>query len=410
MSRPVAHQADPYQQDLTPILVATSVILLIGFGIRASYGVFQVPISQELGWGRADFSLAIAVQNLAWGISQPLFGMIAERFGDRKAIILGVLIYAAGLALAAFAVTPTGQVLSSGVLVGLGVSGTGFGVLLAIVGRAASPEKRSMALGIATAAGSAGQVFIPPLAELLERSYGWSTTLLIFAGLVCVIFAALPFLKAPPPPDVQKQAAEETLGQVLKRASRSPDFILLALGFFSCGYQLAFITAHFPAYVTEVCGSAALGAASLTMIGFANIFGTLLAGKLGGIYRRKYLLSIIYTLRTIVATAFILLPPTPLTVIIFSLAMGSLWLATVPLTSGLVGYLFGLRYMGTLYGFVFLSHQLGGFLGVYLGGAMYDRYGSYDAVWWIGIAVGAFSAICHLPIREVPRAEMAQPA
>jgi len=385
---------------LFPILAATAAILLISFGIRASFGVFQVPIAAEFGWPRAEFSLAIAVQNLAWGIGQPLFGIVADRFGDRKAIIGGALIYAAGLALAATATTPLGQVMTSGVMVGLGVAGTGFGVLLAVVGRAASPENRSMALGIATAFGSAGQVVVPPLTEYLERSVGWSSTMLIFAVMILLVLAVLPFLKAPPPPEVQKGAAEETLWQILGRVSKDPDYILLFLGFFSCGYQLAFITAHFPAYVTEVCGSAALGAASLTLIGITNVFGTLLAGKLGGIYRRKYLLSLIYTLRTVVAIAFIMLPPTPLTVIVFSLSMGSLWLATVPLTSGLIGYLYGMKYMGTLYGFVFLSHQLGGFLGVYLGGTLYDVYGSYDVVWWIGIGVGAFSAIAHLPIRE----------
>lgn len=392
---------------LFPILVATTVILLVSFGIRASFGVFQVPIAEEFNWPRAEFSMAIAVQNLAWGIGQPLFGMVADRFGDRKAIIGGAVIYAAGLALAAAATTPLGQVLSSGVLVGLGVAGTGFGVLLAVVGRAASPEKRSMALGIATAAGSAGQVLLPPVTEYLERSVGWSSTMLIFAVMILAVLAVLPFLKAPPPPEVQKDAAEETLWQILGRVSKDPDYILLFLGFFSCGYQLAFITAHFPALVTEACGSAALGAASLTLIGVANIGGTLLAGKLGGIYRRKYLLSMIYALRTVIAIAFIMLPPTPLTVIVFSLSMGALWLATVPLTSGLIGYLYGMKYMGTLYGFVFLSHQLGGFLGVYLGGELYDLYGSYDVVWWIGIGVGAFSALAHLPIREAPQGRTA---
>ena len=397
------------KDNLTPILIATSVILMVGFGIRASFGVFQVPIAEEFNWPRSDFSMAIAIQNLAWGIGQPLFGMFAEKYGDRKAIVLGACIYAIGLVIAANAGTPFGQVMSSGVLVGLGVAGTGFGVVLAIVGRAASPEKRSMALGIATAAGSSGQVLIPPITEYLERSFGWDSTMIIMAAVILATLMVLPYLKAPPPPDVTRAAAEETLWQVLSRASRDPNYILLFLGFFSCGYQLAFITAHFPAYVTEVCGSAALGAASITLIGITNIFGTLLAGKLGGIYRRKYLLSLIYTLRTIVATAFILLPPTPVTVVIFSLSMGALWLATVPLTSGLIGYLYGMKYMGTLYGFVFLSHQLGGFLGVYLGGTLYDAYGSYDVVWWVGIGVGAFSAIAHLPIKETPQA-LGQPA
>ena len=397
------------KDNLTPILMATSVILLVGFGIRASFGVFQVPIAEQFDWPRSDFSMAIAIQNLAWGIGQPLFGMFAEKYGDRKAIILGACVYAVGLVIAANAGTPFGQVMSSGVLVGLGVAGTGFGVVLAIVGRAASPEKRSMALGIATAAGSSGQVLIPPLVQFFESRFGWDSTMLIMAVAILATLAVLPYLKAPPPPAVTRAAAEETIWQVLGRASRDPNYILLFLGFFSCGYQLAFITAHFPAYVTEVCGSAALGAASLTLIGITNIFGTLLAGKLGGMYRRKTLLSIIYTLRTIVAIAFIMLPPTPVTVIIFSLSMGALWLATVPLTSGLIGYLYGMKYMGTLYGFVFLSHQLGGFLGVYLGGTLYDAYGSYDVVWWVGIGVGAFSALAHLPIKEEPQI-LGQPA
>lgn len=397
------------RDDLTPILIASSVILLIGFGIRASFGVFQVPIAEEFGWLRSDFSMAIAMQNLAWGIGQPIFGMIAEKYGDRKAIVLGAALYAIGLVIAAHSGTPTGQVLSSGVLVGLGIAGTGFGVVLAIVGRAASPEKRSFALGIATAAGSSGQVLIPPLTEYLERMMGWDSTMLVMAVMILATLAVLPMIKAPPPADVTRAAAEETLWQVLGRASRDPNYILLFLGFFSCGYQLAFITAHFPALVTEACGSAALGAASLTLIGITNIFGTLIAGKLGGIYRRKTLLAIIYTLRTIISIAFIMLPPTPLTVIVFSLCMGALWLATVPLTSGLVGYLYGMKYMGTLYGFVFLSHQLGGFLGVYLGGVLYDAYGSYDVVWWVGIGVGAFSAIAHLPIKEEPQ-RLGQPA
>ena len=388
---------------ILPILVATSVVLVVSFGVRASYGVFQIPIAEEFGWPRAEFSLAIAVQNLAWGIGQPVFGMVAERFGDRKAIVGGALLYAAGLAWASAATTPLEQVMSSGVLVGLGVAGTGFGVVLAIVARAASEEKRSMALGIATAAGSAGQVLVPPVAEWLERALGWSPALLILAVGVIATLAVLPLIKAPPPPEATRAAAEETLAQVLGRAARDPDYILLFLGFFSCGYQLAFITAHFPAFVTEACGSAALGAASLTLIGITNIGGTLLAGKLGGIYRRKYLLSGIYAARTIISILFIMLPITPTSVVIFSLCMGALWLATVPLTSGLIGYLYGMRYMATLYGFVFLSHQLGGFLGVYLGGELYDLYGSYDVVWWVGIGVGAFSAVCHLPIRERPQ-------
>ena len=398
----------------TPVLIAGCFILMLGFSIRASFGVFQIPIAAEFGWLRSDFSMAIAIQNLAWGIGQPLFGAIAERFGDRKAIIAGALLYAAGLVLSSFAVTP-GQHQFLEILVGFGIAGTGFGVILAIVGRAASPENRSIALGIATAAGSAGQVFGAPLAAFLLQSFPWQTVFLIFAVMILCSLFALPFLRSPK--TATKQELEESLGTVLLRAFRDPSYIMIFLGFFSCGYQLAFLTAHFPAFVAEACRAIdpssllaglgitttpILGAVAISLIGLANIVGSITAGWLGNRYSKKYLLAGIYTARTIVATLFILFPMTPMTVLLFSVAMGSLWLATVPLTSGLVAHIYGLRYMGTLYGFVFLSHQLGSFLGVWLGGRMYDISGNYTAVWWVGIGVGAFSAIVHLPIRERP--------
>lgn len=404
---------------ISPILIAGSIILLVGFGIRASYGVFQIPIAESFQWPRAEFSLAIAIQNLAWGIGQPIFGALAERLGDRKAIILGVALYALGLVLSAYATTPAAHQLLS-VLVGFGVAGTGFGVVLAMVGRAVSDENRSMALGIATAAGSGGQVVGPPIAEALLAVMPWSGVFLVFAVGITLVLFLLPFLSAKPP--ASRTALEESMGQILVRAFRDPSYTLIFLGFFSCGYQLAFITAHFPAFVTEVCGpidpsgilagigittTSALGAVSIAIIGVTNIAGTLTAGWLGKHYPKKYLLAIIYTGRTIAAAAFILLPMTPVSVIVFSAVMGALWLATVPLTSGLVAHIFGLRYMGTLYGIVFFSHQLGGFLGVWLGGRLYDLYGSYDLVWWVGVGVGAFSALVHLPVREAPNRAMA---
>lgn len=397
---------------MTPVLIAGCFILMLGFSIRASFGVFQIPIAEEFGWARAEFSLAIAIQNLAWGIGQPLFGAVAERFGDRKAIVIGALMYAAGLVLTAFAITP-GQMQLLEVLVGFGIAGTGFGVVLAIVGRAASAENRSMALGIATAAGSAGQVFGAPVAEWLLQSYSWQEVFIIFSVVVLGTLFGLPFLRSPKV--ATKAELEESMGVVLKRAFKDPSFTLIFVGFFSCGYQLAFITAHFPAFVTELCGpidpgsmiaamgigtTSALGAVSIAVIGLFNIIGTVSAGWLGKRYTKKYLLVGIYTLRTITAAVFILLPITPESVLIFSAVMGALWLATVPLTSGLVAHLYGLRYMGTLYGVVFLSHQIGGFLGVWLGGMMYDITGGYTLVWWIGVGVGAFSAIVHLPVKE----------
>ena len=397
---------------ITPVLVAGCFILMLGFAIRASFGVFQIPIAEEFGWARAEFSLAIAIQNLAWGIGQPLFGAVAERFGDRKAIVAGALMYSAGLLLTAFAISP-GQMQLLEILVGFGVAGTGFGVVLAIVGRAASAENRSMALGIATAAGSAGQVFGAPVAEFLLQSYSWQIVFIIFSVVVLGTLFALPFIRSPRV--ATKAELEESMGVVLTRAFKDPSYTLIFLGFFSCGYQLAFITAHFPAFVTELCGpidpggmiagmgittTSALGAVSIATIGLFNIVGTITAGWLGKRYTKKYLLAGIYTGRTIAAAVFILLPITPESVLIFSAVMGALWLATVPLTSGLVAHLYGLRYMGTLYGVVFLSHQIGGFLGVWLGGMMYDITGGYTMVWWIGVGVGAFSAIVHLPIKE----------
>ena len=396
----------------TPILIAGCAILMVNFAIRASFGVFQIPIASEFGWMRADFSMAIAIQNLAWGVGQPIFGALAERFGDRRAIIAGAVLYALGLVLSSMAVTP-GQHWVLEILVGFGIAGTGFGVILAIVGRASSDENRSLALGIATAAGSAGQVFGAPTAELLLQSYSWQTVFLIFAVVILCVLFALPFLRAPI--TATKAELQESLGTVLVRAFKDPSYIMIFLGFFSCGYQLAFITAHFPAFVTEMCGpinqagylaaigissTSALGAIAISVIGMANIAGAIYAGWLGKRYSKKYLLAAIYTGRTIAAAAFILLPMTPASVLIFSLVMGSLWLATVPLTSGLVAHLYGLRYMGTLYGFVFFSHQLGSFLGVWLGGKMYDLTGDYTLVWWIGVGIGAFSALVHLPIKE----------
>ncbi|MCH8168327.1 MAG: MFS transporter [Proteobacteria bacterium] len=405
---------------ITPVLIGGSIILMLGFAVRASFGVFQIPIAEEFGWPRIEFSLAIAIQNLAWGIGQPVFAAIGERFGNRRAITLGALVYAAGLVLSAYSTTP-GEHQLWNVLIGCGIAGTGFGVILAMVGRAASDRNRSMALGIATAAGSAGQIIGPPAAEYLLGLMAWPSVFMVFAGVVLAGLLLLPMLKTPGPG--ARAEIEESMAVVVSRAIRDPSYILIFLGFFSCGYQLAFMSAHFPAFVAEVCGAIApggllaslgvtttsqLGAWALGLIGLANVGGTLLAAKLGNHYRKKSLLALIYTGRTVIAAWFILVPMTPLTVIVFSLAMGSLWLATVPLTAGLIGQIYGLRYMGTLYGIVFFSHQLGSFLGVWMGGLFYDLYGSYEAVWWIGVGVGAFSAVVHLPIREA-RAEL-QPA
>ncbi len=402
----------------TPVLLAGCLILMAGFAIRASFGVFQIPIAEQFGWLRYEFSFAIAIQNLAWGVGQPIFAAIAEKFGERRAIVLGALTYATGLVLSSYAVTPEAHQFLE-ILVGFGVAGTGFGVILAVVGRAASDDNRSLALGIATAAGSVGQIIGPPVADTLLRVMPWSSVFLFFAAAIIAVLVVLPVFKGKPAAAniAEQSVPQSNMGEVVMAALRDRNYIMIFLGFFSCGFQLAFVTAHFPAFITEVCAAippnsvlrsmgvnstTSLGAFSIALIGLANIVGTITAGALGKNWSKKYLLAAVYTGRTIAAALFIMLPMTPDTVVIFSLVMGSLWLATVPLTSGLVAQIYGLRYMGTLFGIVFLSHQLGSFMGVWLGGVMYDAYGSYDVVWWVGVGVGAFSAIIHLPIRETP--------
>ncbi|WP_406646285.1 MFS transporter [Aliisedimentitalea scapharcae] len=396
----------------TPVLIVGCLIVTINFAVRASFGVFQIPVATEFGWLRTEFSMAIAVQNLAWGIGQPIFGALAEKIGDRKAIILGALTYAAGLVLTAGSSTPFEHQIYAW-LVGFGIAGTGFGVVLAVVGRASSDENRSMSLAIVTVAGSVGQILGAPAAEWLLTFLPWQQVFVVFAGAVLATILSLPFMRAPIV--ASKQELQESMGQILIKAFKDPSYTLIFVGFFSCGYQLGFITAHFPAFVTEMCGpilpggmldnvgvssTSLLGAVAISLIGAANVVGTLTAGWAGNRFSKKYLLAGIYTGRTLAASLFILLPITPTTVVLFSVAMGSMWLATVPLTSGLVAHLYGVRYMGTLYGIIFFSHQLGSFLGVWLGGRMYDIYGDYTLVWWIGVGIGAFSAIVHLPIRE----------
>ena len=397
---------------LTPVLMVGCVIIAISFGIRSSFGIFQIPISQDFSWLRSEYSMAIAIQNLAWGFGQPVFGAIADKFGDRRAIFGGALVYAAGLILSSSAVTPAAHQFYS-VLIGFGVAGTGFGVILAVVGRSSTDANRSMSLAIATAAGSVGQIFGPPLAEYLLAVFSWQMVFVYFAVVMVSAMMMLPLMRGSKA--AQKATAGRSMRQILSQAIRDPSYIMIFIGFFSCGYQLAFITAHFPAFVTEMCEpilstgllysmgittTSALGAVAISLIGLTNLVGTLLAGWLGNRYSKKYLLAGIYTARTIILVAFILTPITPETVVLFSAMMGSLWLATVPLTSGLIAHIYGIRFMGTLYGLVFFSHQVGAFFGVWLGGRMYDLFGDYTAVWWIGIGVGALSALVHLPIQE----------
>ena len=397
---------------ITPVLLAGSLIIIITFGIRGSFGIFQIPIENEFQWLRIEFSLALAIQNLGWGIGAPIFGALGEKFGDRKLIIAGAFCYVTGLVLSTFAESPlTHQILEF--IIGFGIAGTGMGMILAIVGRASSDKNRLMALGIVTAAGSVGQMIGAPIAQALLNVYNWQHVFIIFSLSIIVVMSVVPLLKSNS--ISTKKEIEISLSKVLGNAFKDPNFGMIFLGFFACGYQLAFVSAHFPAMVTEMCSAispssvlnylgvsntSSLGALAIALIGFSNIFGTIYAGWLGQRFPKKYLLTGVYALRTLIGLLFIIFPITPLSVVLFSIFMGSLWLATVPLTSGLIAHIYGLRYMGTLYGLVFLSHQLGSFLGVWMGGRLYDATGDYTLVWWIGIGVSAFSTLIHLPIKE----------
>ena len=397
---------------ITPVLLAGSLIIIITFGIRGSFGIFQIPIENEFQWLRIEFSLALAIQNLGWGIGAPIFGALGEKFGDRKLIIAGAFCYVIGLVLSTFAESPlTHQILEF--IIGFGIAGTGMGMILAIVGRASSDKNRLMALGIVTAAGSVGQMIGAPIAQALLNVYNWQHVFIIFSLSIIVVMSVVPLLKSNS--ISTKKEIEMSLSKVLGNAFKDPNFGMIFLGFFACGYQLAFVSAHFPAMVTEMCSAispssvlnylgvsntSSLGALAIALIGFSNIFGTIYAGWLGQRFPKKYLLTGVYALRTLIGLLFIIFPITPLSVVLFSIFMGSLWLATVPLTSGLIAHIYGLRYMGTLYGLVFLSHQLGSFLGVWMGGRLYDATGDYTLVWWIGIGVSAFSTLIHLPIKE----------
>ena len=397
---------------ITPVLLAGSLIIIITFGIRGSFGVFQIPIENEFQWLRVEFSLAIAIQNLGWGIGAPIFGALGEKFGDKKMIVAGAFCYVIGLVLSTYAQNPlTHQFLE--LIIGFGIAGTGLGMILAVVGRASSEKNRSMALGIVTAAGSFGQMFGAPIAQALLNFYSWQQVFIIFALTIILVMSVVPFLKDAPM--ATKKEVEVSLTKVLSNAFKDPTFSMIFFGFFACGYQLAFLTAHFPAMVTEMCSAitpssalhfigvsttSSLGALAIGLIAFSNIFGTIYAGWLGQKFPKKYLLAGVYSLRALIGLIFILLPITPVTVILFSLFMGSLWLATVPLTSGLIAHIYGLRYMGTLYGLVFFSHQIGSFLGVWMGGRLYDATGDYTLVWWIGIGVSVFSTLIHIPIKE----------
>ncbi|QQN52094.1 MFS transporter [Stutzerimonas balearica] len=390
------------------LLLGASLILAISLGVRHGFGLFLAPMSAEFGWGRETFAFAIALQNLVWGLVQPFTGAAADRFGVARTVLIGGLLYAAGLALMAAADTPASLSLSAGVLIGLGLSGTSFSVILGAVGRAVPAEQRSMAMGIASAAGSFGQFVMLPGSLGLIQWLGWSTALLALGMLVALIVPLAAMMRgqreAPPAP-----GAQQSLGEALREAAGHSDFRLLALGFFVCGFQVVFIGVHLPAYLVDNHLPAQVGTTVLALVGLFNVVGTYTAGWLGSCYSKPRLLAGLYLIRAVVISLFLLAPLTEWSAYAFGIAMGLLWLSTVPLTNGTVATLFGVRNLSMLGGIAFLFHQLGSFFGGWLGGWLYDRTGSYDLVWQIAIALSLMATLLNWPIREQPVARLREP-
>ena len=388
----------------TWLLLGASLILALSLGTRHGFGLFLPPMSAEFGWGREVFAFAIALQNLIWGLAQPITGALADRFGARKAIVTGGVLYVLGLLCMGMADSPLSLSLSAGLLIGIGLSGTSFSVILGVVGRAVPAEKRSMAMGIAAAAGSFGQFAMLPGTLGLIGWLGWSSALLALGLLVALILPLAAMINETPPP--ASTGPQQTLGEALREATSHSGFWLLALGFFVCGFQVVFVAVHLPAYLVDHHLPALTGTTVLALVGLFNIFGTYIAGWLGGRMSKPRLLSALYLLRGVVITLFLLAPLTQWSAYLFGIAMGLLWLSTVPLTNGTVATLFGVRNLSMLGGIVFLFHQLGSFLGGWLGGYLYDTTGSYDLVWQISIGLSLMAAALNWPVREVPVARL----
>jgi MFS family permease len=388
------------------VIVAACLIAMIGFGSRSTFGLFLDPMTDTRGWSRETFALALALQNLMWGIGVPIAGAIADKYGAVRVIGIGAVVYGLGIYGMSSAETGTALYLTGGLLTGLGVAFTAFSLAMAAMARVVSADRRSFVLGLGTAAGSLGQVIFSPLSQGFINSFGWQHALVLQAGIVMLL---VPLALALPLSAGNSQAAEQgqSLKQAVQEAFAHRGFVLLTAGFFVCGFHVAFITVHFPAYVNDMGLSATVGAWALAIIGLFNIAGSFLSGIAGQRFSKKSSLSFIYLARAAVISALLLAPKTPETIYLFSALMGLLWLSTVPLTTGIVAQVFGLRYLATLFGIVFLSHQIGSFLGVWLGGRLYDTYGSYDGMWIAGILFGVIAAILHWPINEKPLARLA---
>ncbi len=385
------------------IIASGSLIAMITFGPRSAMGFFQLPMLSDTGWDRSTFGLAMAIQNLAWGLGQPFFGALADKYGTGRVLTLSGLLYAAGLTVMAHASSPVWLHIGGGLLVGLAVAAGSFGIVLSAFARNVTPEQRSFAFGIGTAAGSAGMFLFAPLSQALISNFGWSDSLVWLGALMLIVpLLAYPLRGNANSGTQSKAQARQTVAEALREALGHRSYLLLTSGFFVCGFQVAFITAHFPAYLGDIGIDARYAVIAMALIGFFNVIGSLASGFISQRYSKPYFLAFIYVARSVAVTAFLLLPQTPLSVIVFAIVMGLLWLSTVPPTNALVAIMFGTRHLGLLGGLVFLSHQIGSFLGVWMGGYLYDRMGSYDTVWWFGVALGVFAAIVHWPIAERP--------
>jgi predicted MFS family arabinose efflux permease len=386
----------------TLVLVCGSLILCLGFGIRSGFGLFLQPMSLDNGWGRETFSIAIAFQNLIWGALSPFAGGIADRWGNGRVIAACGAAYVIGLVIMAFADTPFTLYLGSGFFIGLALSGTTFATVLAVIARVAPPEKRSMMMGIATSAGSFGQFALVPLAQMMITSFDWHFSLL---GLAAIALLMIPLAVATGGAPTAPVAGGQSLGAALSEAMRERGFHLLFWGYFVCGFHIAMLTVHLPAFVTDAGLKPEHGMTALALIGLFNVVGSFASGILGGKFSKKYLLACIYLLRSCALLLLVALPLTPALLYFFAGSIGLLWLSTVPLTNGLVGQIFGMRYAATLSGVVFFGHQIGSFIGVWLAGYLYDTTGTYAGALSVSVALGVFAAIVNLPVNERPLAE-----
>ncbi|MCI5077406.1 MFS transporter [Oricola sp.] len=394
------------------IIASGCLIAALTFGPRSAMGFFQLPMLADTGWSRSEFGLAMAIQNLMWGVGQPFFGALADKRGTWRVLALSAILYASGLFMMSAPQNIWFLHIGGGLLVGLGIASGSFGIVLAAFARNVTPEQRSMAFGLGTAAGSAGMFLFAPFSQMLIDAMGWSDSLLVMSAMMLIVPVLAFPLRGNSSSGTQKQTdVEQSIGEALREAFGHQSYLLLTAGFFVCGFQVAFITAHFPAYIGDIGIDARFAVIGIALIGFFNIIGSLASGVIGQKYSKPIFLALIYVGRSIAVTAFLLLPQSGTSVVIFSAVMGLLWLSTVPPTNALVAIMFGTRYLGMLGGIVFFSHQIGSFLGVWLGGFLYDIYGSYDSVWWLGVALGLFAAAVHWPIKERPAARpQLQPA